>query len=133
MYSLSIPKGSFISIENDSSKASYTQLKFIDPALTGMINGSIITSYDSFTVQLLNTRMEIVMEHQNGKTYTFDEVTPGDYFLRILVDENGNGQWDLADFRKNIPAEKVILYQDETGTSKTVIRANWEVTVDLSF
>ena len=133
MYSLSIPKGSFISIENDSSKASYTQLKFINPALTGMINGSIITSYDSFTVQLLNTRMEIVMEHQNGKTYTFDEVTPGEYFLRILVDENGNGQWDLADFRKNIPAEKVIIYQDETGTSKTVIRANWEVTVDLSF
>lgn len=133
LYSLSIPKGSFISIENDSSEALSAQLKFTNPALTGIINGSINTSYSSFTVQLLNNRMQIVKEHQNGNAYTFDEVTPGEYFIRILVDENGNGKWDMADITRNIPAEKVIVYQDETGTNKTVIRANWEVTVDLSF
>lgn len=132
-YSLIIPKGSFMSIENDSSKASGAQLKFIDPGLKGMINGSITSSYKSFTVQLLNIRMQVIMEHQNGTAYIFDEVTPGEYYIRVLVDENGNGKWDMADVRKNVPAEKVIVYQDETGTSKTVIRANWEITVDLSF
>jgi len=132
-YSLSIPKGTFISIENDSSKALNAQIKFVNPTLTGIINGSITSSYTSYTIQLLNNKMEVVLEHQNGKVYTFDEVTPGEYYIRILVDENNNGIWDMADIRKNIPAEKVIIYQDETGTSKTVIRANWEVTVDLSF
>ena len=77
--------------------------------------------------------MTVVKEHKNGKAYTFNEVSAGEYYLRILVDENNNGIWDMADIRKNIPAEKVIVYQDETGTSKTVIRANWEITIDLSF
>jgi hypothetical protein len=133
IYSLSIPRGSFISIENDSSKASDAIIKFVSPALTGIINGSISSSYNSYTIQLLNNKMVVVLEHQNGKSYNFDEVTPGEYYIRILVDEDNNGQWDMADIRKNKQAEKVILYQDETGTSKTVIRANWEVTVDLSF
>ena len=133
IYSLSIPKGAFISIENDSSTASNAQIKFVSPALTGIINGRITSLHESYTIQLLNNKMEVVLEHQNGKAYTFDEVTPGEYYIRILVDENNNGIWDMADIRQNIPAEKVIIYQDETGTSKTVIRANWEVTVDLSF
>ena len=77
--------------------------------------------------------MTVVKEQQNSKSYVFDEIIPGEYFIRILVDENENGKWDLADIRQNIPAEKVILYKDETGTSKTVIRANWELTVDISF
>jgi len=133
VYTLSIPQAAFISIENDSSLELNSKLKFIKPALTGLINGSISTGYNSFTVQLLNKNMEVVKEHHNGKKYTFDEVLPGEYFIRIFVDENENGVWDMAEIRNNIQAEKVILYKDETGTSKTVIRANWEVTIDLSF
>jgi hypothetical protein len=132
-YNLYFPKGFFMSIENDSSQASNKQLKFIAPETVGLINGSITTSYDSFTIQLLDSKMDVVNEHKNEKAYSFDEVKPGEYFIRILIDENGNGKWDMPDIRNNIPAERVILYQDETGASKTVIRANWEVTIDLSF
>lgn len=132
-YTLSIPAASFISIENDSSEAFNKQIKFTHPQLSGLINGSITTVYNSFTIQLLDSKMKIVKEHKNGKAYTFNEVAPGEYYLRILVDENNNGEWDLADIRQNIPAEKVIVYQDETGTRKTVVRANWEITIDLSF
>ena len=132
-YNLYFPKGSFMSIENDSSQASNKQLKFIAPEMVGLINGSITTSYDSFTIQLLDSKMVVVKEHKNEKTYSFDEVQPGEYLIRVLIDENGNGKWDMPDIRNNIPAEKVVLYKDETGASKTVIRANWEVTIDLSF
>jgi len=132
-YILSIPIASFISIENDSSEASKKQIKFINPGQTGLMKGNIATAYSSYTVQLLNNKMKVVQEHNNGNTYTFTEVKPGEYYLRILIDENNNGKWDMADIRQNIPAEKVIIYQDETGTSKTVIRANWEISIDLSF
>lgn len=132
-YTLSIPAASFISIENDSSEAFNKQIKFINPSLTGLINGSINTTYSSFTIQLLDSKMKVIKEHYNDKTYIFSEVAAGEYYLRILVDENNNGEWDMADIRENIPAEKVIVYEDETGTRKTVIRANWEITIDLSF
>ncbi len=132
-YTLSIPAASFISIENDSSEAFNKQIKFINPSLTGLINGSITSTYNSFIIQLLDSKMKVIKEHKNGKAYVFKEVSPGEYYLRILVDENNNGEWDMADIRENIPAEKVVVYEDESGTRKTVIRANWEVTIDLFF
>ena len=132
-HTLYIPKAAFMSIENDSSQASNAQIKFTAPEVLGLINGSITTSYNSFTVQLLDSKMSVVKEHQNIKAYTFDEVKPGEYYIRVLIDENNNGKWDMGDIRENMPAEKVVLYRDETGASKTVVRANWEVTIDLSF
>ena len=132
-YVLSIPQGSLISVEQDSSKASNKQIKFVVPALSGLINGTVTTSYKSYTIQLLDSKMSVVMEHENSSVYSFYEVVPGEYQIRILIDENENGKWDLADIRRNIPAEKVIIYKDETGSTKTVMRANWEVTIDLTF
>ena len=132
-YILSVPAVSFLSIEYDSSVASSQQIKLINIEDSGLINGAITTTYNSFTIQLLDDKMEVAQEHQNGKAYTFDEILPGDYYIRILVDENDNGKWEMAYIRQNIPAEKVILYKDDTGISKTVIRANWEVTIDLIF
>ena len=132
-YTLYIPKAALMSIENDSSQASNAQIKFTAPEVLGLINGSITTSYISFTVQLLDSKMSVVKEHQNKKAYKFDEVKPGEYYIRVLIDENNSGKWDMGDIRENRPAEKVVLYRDETGASKTVVRANWEVTIDLSF
>jgi uncharacterized protein (DUF2141 family) len=132
-YYLSIPGSSFISVENDSSKAMSAAIKFTNPEQTGLISGTVSTSYKSFTIQLLTNKMVIVKEQQNGTKYTFDEVKPGEYYIRILIDENENGIWEMADIRKNIPAEKVVLYQDESGNSKTAVRAKWEVSIDLSF
>ena len=72
-------------------------------------------------------------EQSNVSTYAFREINPGEYYLRIMIDENENGKWDPGDIRQHMLPEKVIIYQDEDGNSKTAIRANWEITVDLSF
>jgi uncharacterized protein (DUF2141 family) len=132
-YILSIPGNSFISVENDSSASMSAAIKFTSPEQTGLITGKVLTSYNSFVIQLLDNKMVLVKEQQNGSNYTFDEVKPGEYYIRILVDENENGKWEMADIRKNIPAEKVMLYHDESGNNKTVMRAKWEVSIDLSF
>jgi uncharacterized protein (DUF2141 family) len=132
-YKLVLPKATFISIENDSSKTLSKQIKFTNNAKTGLITGKITTLYKSFFIQLLNDKFDIVKEQYNGDTFTFTEIPPGNYYIRIMIDENGNGKWDMADIRLNRPAEKVILYRDSEGNSNTVIRANWEITIDLSF
>jgi hypothetical protein len=108
-------------------------ISFSDPTKTGVVLGNITTNYKSYFIQLLDTKFKVIQEQKNNQRYVFSEVKPGDYFIRILIDTNENGKWDYADFRYNQIAEPVIIYMDETGTSKTAVRANWELNVDLTF
>jgi hypothetical protein len=55
----------------------------------------------------------------------FDILKPGDYFVRILVDNNGNGYWDEADFKNRIFAEDAYIFY-----KKINIKALWEIKED---
>lgn len=132
-YQLNIPANTFLSIEDDSAAILSKKIKFIASENLGILTGNITTNYNSFFVQLLDEKYKFIKEQTGGDNYTFDEIKPGDYIIRIFVDENENGKWDPGDIRINKLPEQVIIYQDETGTRKTTIRANWEVTVDLTF
>ena len=37
-------------------------------------------------------------------------VKPGTYYMRLIIDENGNGKWDTGDFEKGIQPERVSYY-----------------------
>ena len=50
----------------------------------------------------------------------FENLKPGNYFVRIIFDENENGQWDTGNFLKKIQPEKTFHYEEEI-----IIRANW--------
>ncbi len=132
-YAVNIPAGSFISIENDSSKVLHKEIKFVESTNTGLISGNISTSHTSFFIQLLDDKYNIVKEHTNGTSYSFKEIKPGKYYIRIMIDENENGKWDPGDIRINKLPEQVVIYQDDNGNKITAIRANWELSIDLSF
>ncbi|RLD20958.1 MAG: hypothetical protein DRI71_09665 [Bacteroidetes bacterium] len=132
-YQLVLPANTFITVEEDSSKQISKKIKFIEAEKTGILIGNINTTYNSYFIQLLDNKYNLIKEQEGGKKYSFDEIKPGEYIIRILVDENENGKWDPGDIRINKPHEKVIIYKDATGTSITAIRANWEITVDLTF
>lgn len=78
---------------------------------------------DNFWVQLLNEGGNVVYS-KYGKEYvlTFNSLKPGKYNVRILVDENGNGIWDSADFATKTFAEAVYLLE-----KKVEIRPLWEI------
>jgi hypothetical protein len=61
---------------------------------------------------------------KNGKI-GFQYLTPGDYYLRIIVDENGNGEWDTGNLSEQIQPERIIYYQESVN-----VRANWEIVVE---
>jgi uncharacterized protein (DUF2141 family) len=106
---------------------------FTDVSESGMITGTINTTFESYTIQLLDQKYTVIQESSPGSTYTFAEVKPGEYYIRILIDSNNNGSWDHSDIRINRMAEPLIIYTDETGNNKTAVRANWEINVDLKF
>jgi uncharacterized protein (DUF2141 family) len=56
----------------------------------------------------------------NGKI-GFRFLWPGDYLLRIVEDDDSNGEWSTGNFGKGIQPEKVFYFPELIN-----IRANWE-------
>jgi hypothetical protein len=51
----------------------------------------------------------------------FKYLKPGDYYVRMFIDENGNGKWDPGDLAKRKQPEEVYYYP-----KKLTLMANWE-------
>lgn len=79
------------------------------------------------TILYLYKQLELIAKvNQTDSVVTFSLLTPGDYRLEILHDDNGNGQWDTGKFsNKQMPE---ILERIEQSI---LIKANWENKIDI--
>jgi hypothetical protein len=55
----------------------------------------------------------------------FNNVTPGNYKIRIIYDANNNKKWDTGNYLKKIQPEKVIYYPAPLS-----LKANWDLDLD---
>jgi uncharacterized protein (DUF2141 family) len=80
-------------------------------------------------LQLLSASDAVVKEVRAEKSVaTFRYVKPGKYYLRALVDLNGNGIWDTGDYDKDLQAETVYYYPREIECKeKWDVSQNWNV------
>jgi hypothetical protein len=80
---------------------------------------------------------KIIQLIQNGKlvqnspsstdgTFTFKNLLPGSYTFQLILDENGNGQWDTGSLNEKILPEKIITFRDVQK-----VRANWDLDFEL--
>ena len=124
-----IKKGAFISADGDSSKSvklDYRQLKTVN---FGVIKGNVLSQYESFNIQLIKGKNDVVSEVQNTKQYEFNYVNAGEYSIRVFIDNNNNGKWDPGNIFRNEEPEQIFFYPE-----KITIRANWELTdINLEF
>ena len=75
-----------------------------------------------FWAQLLSESDEVKYSQLvDSSDFSFNTIKPGRYYVRLLVDNNGNGIWDEADFAKGLMAEEVYVF------NKIIeIRAMWD-------
>jgi hypothetical protein len=131
--------GSVISVENDTISKTSVEYSFKDPEEFGIIRGTVSTDYDSFTIELLDNGFETIVKVNSGdlknNVYEFLHVEPGNYSIRVLIDENNNGSWDPGNILTLQPPEKVVLFFHPNVDSQPVnLRANWEQSaLDLVF
>lgn len=52
----------------------------------------------------------------------FQDVTPGKYYLRMIIDENHNGKWDTGEFKSGTEPEPIYYFPKEIN-----LPANWDV------
>ncbi|MBT8293942.1 MAG: Ig-like domain-containing protein [Eudoraea sp.] len=74
-------------------------------------------------VQLTDDKGELYREIyvQEAIALDFNTLEPGNYLIRIIIDENANGKWDTGNYLRKIQPEKVIYYP-----TAIEMRANWE-------
>jgi len=62
-------------------------------------------------LQLLNESDKPVKEvNAKDNLATFHYVKPGNYYLRLIVDDNDNGKWDTGDYATQRQPEAVYYY-----------------------
>ncbi len=76
-----------------------------------------------FFIQLLAKDKVVQSVYGTSTEFEFKHLQPKEYSLRILIDENNNGVWDMADFKNNIQAEKTYIYP-----KLILVRAFWDIT-----
>ncbi len=118
-------KNSFISIEKDTVPEILATYPFKNIKDTGLIKGKIITDKPSYTIQLLDKSFKPLFEAHNSKNYQFTLIPPGEYILRILIDNDENGTWDAGNILENKEPEEIYFYEEPV-----IIRANWERELD---
>lgn len=75
-------------------------------------------------VQLVNEKFVVISETYltENKPVLFEYINPGNYYIRIVYDENGNKKWDTGNFLQRLAPEKILYYP-----SKIEVKANWSL------
>jgi hypothetical protein len=130
-FELVMAAGSIISVENDSITKVTKKYSFKQAEDFGIIRGKVNTDYDSYVIQLVDNNFDLVEEFTakeiKQNTYQFLHIAPGDYSIRVLVDENNNGIWDPGNILNLEPPESVKLFFHPNSDGKKIsLRPNWE-------
>jgi hypothetical protein len=123
---LFIPEKTFISADTFNSEKKYV-FTFLQEENFATIKGKINTVKTNYIIQLLNSKYEVKESLYNPSHINMNFIPPGTYYLRVIIDENGNGVWDQGNPFTFISPEPIIYHKN-----KIELRANWEIT-DLVF
>ncbi|NER17085.1 Ig-like domain-containing protein [Spongiivirga citrea] len=118
----------FFGEENDTILFSLGTKKLADYG-TLKVTLQEVESYP-IIVQVTNEKEEVVDEllvPEEAPSYYFEQLDPATYYIRIIYDTNGNGEWDTGNYLKGIQPERIIY-----NPTALEIRANWDITQDLT-
>ncbi len=129
--SITLKKGTFIDITGDTIPSGSYKYTLKQPEKYGIVEGIVDLNYDNYWIQMLSNKLEVEQQIKNDtlkvqegeKVFRFEFVKPGDKLLRVLIDENKDGEWSKGNFYTKTPPEKVIYYSDTIP-----VKANWEIT-----
>lgn len=84
----------------------------------------VLENPDTLAVLEIISPQELVLYTQKakGKEVKFEYLKPGDYFLRMYIDRNNNGQWDPGSIDSRTQPEEVFYF-----SKKLTLKANWEL------
>jgi uncharacterized protein (DUF2141 family) len=123
---LNFGSAAFISIEGDSSRKSSVSFTPTNSETLSKILYEFRTT-ENIIVQLLDKTLTVRKETFNKPKGQFDDLQPGEYLVRVILDRNRNQRWDPGNYLKREEPETVIYYiEPEKKSEKITLKANWE-------
>ncbi|MEQ8239538.1 MAG: Ig-like domain-containing protein [Cyclobacteriaceae bacterium] len=127
-FKISILKGAFNSIMNDSSKAEVITGKFYNPENYGTITVNTKTELINYQVRLVDSKQQTIAKMSNCVTCNFYALPPAEYSVRIFVDTDNNNRWSPGNILRLEAPEQIINFQEFTD-----LRANWAIELNYEF
>jgi hypothetical protein len=77
-----------------------------------------------FILEMMDEKGNLIYTSMPKKSgvISFEKMLPGNYSLRVIVDENENGKWDTGNFLEKKQPEKVLIFDNAVQ-----IRSNWDL------
>lgn len=117
-----IEKGAILSIEGDTLASTTYKHPIIDPSDFGILRGTVQNPNNlPFFIELLDKEFKTVILRTDKSPFTFKNIKPDTYRLRLIIDANRNGKWDTGNYSRKIQPEKILVYPAEL-----IIKANFE-------
>lgn len=122
-YELVIDSAAFVGIYGQVSKAMKTRFNVPSLDRYSSLFLNLKGAGDSLAVvQLLNGDKPVSSVRSKKGRAEFYFVKPGNYYLRLFLDRNGNGEWDTGEYAAGRQAEETYYYP-----GKIELRAMWDV------
>lgn len=123
-YQLTVDSAAFTSIYNKSNNKFTGPIKVRKLEEYSKVNVVLVNYDERAVIQLLNAKDEVVSTKPAiTKKVVFEYLKPADYYIRMFIDENGNGKWDTGDLATRKQPEEVYYYP-----YKLSLKANFEFT-----
>ena len=124
-YAIQLLPGAFIDFFEQTNDTINVRVRTKDNSDYGTLN--LILSEPKqlpILVQLVNTKYEVIQEkyYTGDESILFEYINPGEYYIRIIYDENKNKRWDTGNYLKKIQPETVLYFP-----KKIEIRPNWSL------
>lgn len=121
-YTLTIDSAAIRSIYGKVNNPSSQQFAIATVDDYGAVFVSLVGTDGKAVVQLLQGGKVVAQEKEKSRQADFFYVKPGNYHLRLFIDENGNGIWDTGDYATKTSPEEVFYYPMAFD-----VRAGWDV------
>lgn len=105
------------------------RLQITETPSEGSVKGKINTMEPNYWVELVDERYKLVQTANQGKTFSFSNLKPGTYFIRVKIAKDKDGEWTSGNPDLTSPADPIYFHPE-----KIAIRANWEIEdIELKF
>jgi uncharacterized protein (DUF2141 family) len=120
---LTFPSNIFENYRGDTNTTFSIKNQILHNQDLGSLEGSTIESKSQKIAQLINEDSRIITESQKFiNKFSFKNIIPGSYNVKIIFDGNQNGIWDSGNIHKRTLPEKVLISKESIR-----VRANFEL------
>lgn len=125
-YSLFIPDSAFTDILNRTNDTIIIDFVTNSPDEFGLffLKMRFEEPGSQYIIQILTEKEKLIRQQiiDADKDLEFDNLKPGKYLVKAILDLNRNGKWDTGDYIKVIQPERVYNFP-----AKIHIRSKWEI------